>query len=102
MENSDKLKTYQQLIKKNVLSLPGGGPQYRFFCIMEYRALSNKSANCVKPDLRFKFVDDLKTLEKINILMVGLLSFNSKEQFPNDILKNNLLIPGENPKVRNI
>ena len=79
-------------------ALPGGGPQGGLLGIMEYLAQSNKSANCVKPDSRFKFVDDLTALEKINILMVGLASFNSKYQVPNDILQNNLFIPGENLK----
>ena len=50
----------------------------------------------MRPDSRFKFVDDLTTLEKINILMVGLASFNSKYQVPNDILVNNLFIQGAN------
>ena len=52
----------------------------------------------MKPDLSFKFVDYLITLEKINILMVGLASINSKYHVPNDILQNNLSIPIENLK----
>ena len=73
-------------------ALPGGGPQGGTLGLLEYLAQSNKSANCVRPDSRFKFVDDLTTLEKINILMVGLASFNLKYQVLNDILVNNFKV----------
>ena len=52
----------------------------------------------MEPDSRFKFVDDLTTLEKISILMIGLASHNIKQQVPNDINENNLFIPSENLK----
>ena len=55
--------------------LNGGGPQGATFGIWEYLAQSNNNANCVNEDERFKFVDDLSTLEKINLLIVGLASF---------------------------
>ena len=47
---------------------------------------------------RFKFVDDLSTLEKINILIVGLASFNSKFSVPSDIPDHNQFIPGQHLK----
>ena len=75
-----------------------GGPQGGLLGILEYLAQSNKNANCVEPDSRFKFVDDLTTLEKISILMIGLASHNIKQQVPNDINENNLFIPSENLK----
>ena len=42
----------------------GGGPQGAKFGIWEYLAQSNHIADCVKPEYRFKFVDDLNVLEK--------------------------------------
>ena len=51
---------------------PGGEPQGGFLGILEFLTQSNKSANCVKKDLRFKFVDDLSILEIINMLMIGI------------------------------
>ena len=45
-----------------------------------------------------KFVDDLSTLEIINLLNVGLSSFNTKLQVPSDISVDNYFIPSENLK----
>ena len=76
----------------------GGGPQGGQLGNLEYAAQSNKSANCVVPDSRFKFVDDLSTLEKITLLTIGMTSHNSKLQVPNDIIDSNLFIPPNNLK----
>ena len=72
-------------VKSTVRKLNGGGPQGATFGIWEYLAQSNNSSDCVDPENRFKFVDDLTTLEKINLLIVGLSSFYSKASVPNDI-----------------
>ena len=47
---------------------------------------------------RFKFIDDLSILEIINLLSVGICSFNIKQQVPNDIPSHNQFIPPENLK----
>ena len=78
--------------------ITGGGPQGGYFGILGYKAQSNESANCVEPESRFKFVDDLSTLEKINLILVGMTSFYTKMQVPSDIHQSNLFIPGENLK----
>ena len=46
-------------------SLPGGGPQGTLVGLIEYFVQSNDNADCVDPDLRFKFVDDLSILELV-------------------------------------
>ena len=79
-------------------NLNGGGPQGATLGIWEYLAQSNNNADCVNPDKRFKFVDDLSTLEKINLLIIGLASFNSKESVPSDMPEHNQYIPGKNLK----
>jgi hypothetical protein len=43
----------------------------------EFLSQTNDNADCVPEDDRFKFVDDLTTLEVINLLTVGLSSFHS-------------------------
>ena len=43
--------------------LNGGGPQGVTFGIWEYLAQSNNSADCVDPNYRYKFVDDLTIIE---------------------------------------
>ena len=78
-----------------VRKLNGGGPQGAIFGIWEYLAQSNNSADCFDLDRRFKFVDDLTVLEKINLLIVGLSSFYSKATVPNDVAEHNQIIPAE-------
>ena len=75
----------------------GGGPQGATLGILEYLSQSNDSANCCSPDDRLKFVDDLTVLEMVNLLTIGISSFNIKSQVPSDILDNNQIksqIPG--------
>ena len=76
--------------------LNDGGPQGATFGVWEYLAQSNENANCVDPDYRYKFVDDLTILEKVNILVTGLTSFNIKASIPSDIPTHNQYIPREN------
>ena len=78
--------------------VPGGGPQGAYLGNLEYKAQSNKSANCVEKNSRYKFVDDLTTLEAINLLLVGLASHNPKLQVPSNIHKSNQIIPSEHLK----
>ena len=46
----------------------------------------------------FKFVDDASFLELLNLLTVGLASFNSRAQVPSDQVVDQLFIPPENIK----
>ena len=74
----------------------GGGPQGATLGILEYLSQSNHSADCVSVEDRFKFIDDLTILEIVNLLTVGLSSFNVKQQIPSDIMENNQYIPPAN------
>ena len=47
---------------------------------------------------RFKFVDDLTILEVVNLLTVGITSFNLKNSVPSDVPLHNQFIPPENLK----
>ena len=44
----------------------------------EFLSQTNDNADCIPQDDRFKFVDDLSTLEIINLITIGLSSFNTK------------------------
>ena len=44
---------------------------------------------------RFKFVDDLSILEIVNLLTVGITSYNINQQIPSDIPTHNQFIPAE-------
>ena len=82
--------------KSEPIILNGGGPQGATLGLLEYLSQSNHSADCVKEDDRYKFVDDLTVLEIVNLLTVGITSFNIKLQVPNDIPVHNQFIPPQN------
>ena len=63
----------------------GGGPQGATLGILEYLSQSNNCADIVSEEDRFRFVDDLSVLEIVNLLTVGLTSYNLKQNIPNDI-----------------
>ena len=75
--------------------IKGGGPQGATLGILEYLSQSNNSADCVNEQDRFKFVDDLTVLEIVNLLTIGLSSFNIKQQVPTDIPIHNQYIPAQ-------
>ena len=64
--------------------IKGRSPQGATLGILEYLIKSNNRANCVNPMDRFKFVDDLTVLEIVNLLTVGLTTFNLKYQVLTD------------------
>ena len=76
----------------------GGGPQGATIGLLEYLSQSNNCADIVSESERFRFLDDLSILEIINLLTVGLASFNIKHQVPNDINTHNQYIPTQNLK----
>ena len=79
-------------------NIKGGGPQGATLGLLEYLSQSNHSADCVEVVDRFKFVDDLAILEVVNLLTVGISSFNLKQQPPNDIPSHNQFIQPQNLK----
>ena len=64
--------------------------------ILEFLYQTNNSADCVIPDQRFNFVDELNVLEIVNLLTIGLFSLNNRSQVPNDISTDNTYINQEN------
>ena len=74
----------------------GGGPQGATLGILEYLSQSNN--NCIDIPDRFKFIDDLTTLEVVNLLITGVCSYNLKSHIPSDIPIHNQIIPSEKLK----
>ena len=64
----------------------------------EYLSQTNNNADFIPEEDKFKFVDDLSTLEVINLLTVGLSSFNLRNQVPNEIPVHGQFIDGNNLK----
>ena len=78
--------------------LNGGGPQGSLFGNWEYLGQSNENAECVDEGYKFKFVDDLSVLEKINLLLIGLASHNYKSTVANDVSLSGQIISAEHLK----
>ena len=76
--------------------LPGGGPQGSTFGLLEYKSNSNDNADHIQQDLRFKFVDDLSVLEKLNLILLGLSCYNFKNHVASDIGIDDKFLPSEN------
>ena len=74
--------------------LVGGGPQGTLLGGIEYLVLSNDNADCVKPEDRFKYIDDLSLLEFV--CLTGLLTeYNFLEHVPSDIAVDEKFLPVE-------
>ena len=78
-----KVKWHGQLSSSR--DLPGGNPQGCTTGLLGYTSSSNDNANYVDPDMRYKFVDDLSILELINLLAVGLSSYDFETQVASDV-----------------
>ena len=65
--------------------LPGGGEIGASLGNWEFSSQTNNNADCVPEEDRFKFVDDLSTIEIIKLLTVGLSSLYTKPQVPSDL-----------------
>ena len=81
-------------------TINGGGPQGATIGILEYLAQSNNSADCVSEGDRYKFIDDLSILEIVNLLTIGISSFNIRGQVPTDIPGHNQCVPAKNLKTQ--
>ena len=76
----------------------GGGPQGATIGILEYLSQSNNNADWIEDNDKFKFVDDLTILEIVDLLTVGLTSYNIKQHVPSDIPVHNQFIHPQNLK----
>ena len=95
-----KMKVKWRGLTSSERDLHGGGPQGATFGIWEYLVQSNDNAEFVDPEYRYKFVDDLTLLEKINLLIIGLASSNCKATVPSNIPTHNQFIPPEHLKTQ--
>merc|ERR1711873_367665 len=64
--------------------------------LLEYGVQSNDNADHVPEDERYKFVDDLSLLELLNLLFIGLSSYNFKHHVASDIGIDQNYLPPEN------
>ena len=79
---------------------PGSGAQEASLGNHEFTSQTNNNADCVPEADRYKFVDDLSCLEKINLLSIGLAYYNYKLQVPSDIPSHGQIISNEHLKTQ--
>ena len=82
----------------SIRKLPGGCPQGSTIGLLGYDVNSNDNAEHIPTDLKFKFVDDLSTLELLNLLIAGLSSYNFRNHVASDIGIDQGYIPNQNLK----
>ena len=79
---------------------PGSGAQGASLGNHEFSSQTNNNADSVPISDRYKFVDDLSTLEKINLLSIGLASHNTRHQVPSDIPTHGQVVSNQNLKTQ--
>ena len=82
-------------------SLPGGGAQGTLLGPIEYWTQSNKNADAVSQDKRFKFVDDLTTIEVIS-LVTKVVSYNFRQHVASDVGIHNQFISREKTETQSV
>ena len=65
--------------------LPGSGAQGSYLGNWEYLSQTNKNADCVPPEHRWKWVDDLSTIEIVNLITAGISCYNFKHHVASDV-----------------
>ena len=84
----------------NPRNQPGSGAQGATLGNQEFLSQTNENANCVPKSDRFKYVDDLTALECINLLSVGLGSYNYHQHVPSDVPSEGYFIDSRNLKTQ--
>ena len=80
-----------------VRTLKGGGPQGGLMGILEYLSQTNDNVNFIPEEDRFKLIDDLSLLEIINLISLGLSSYNCRLHVSSDFnIEHNQYLPPQN------
>jgi hypothetical protein len=87
-------------LESTVRKLIGGGPQGSLWGILEYLSQSNDNTDFVDNKEKFKFIDDLSILEIINLMSIGIASYQFKMHVASDIPTNGYFIPNKNLKTQ--
>ena len=83
-------------------SLPGGGPQGCQIGQESYLSQTNKNVDFLPKKDKFKWIDDLTILEIINLVSIGLASYNFRQHVASDIGIDQKFLPSENVQYQNI
>ena len=80
--------------------LSGSGPQGSTLGLLEYISQSNDNTEGIPPELKYKWLDDLSVLEVINLLTIGISSYNVRSHVPSDVPVHNGFIEANNLKMQ--
>ena len=79
--------------------LNGGGPQGGLLGILEYLSQTNNNTDYLSDEDKYKFIDDLSVLDKVNLISQGLASYNFKRHVASDVsIEHNQFLPQANFK----
>ena len=91
-----KMKVKWKGFTSTFRNLNGGGPQGGTLGIEEYLSQSDDNCNILSEEDKFKYIDDLSMLELVNLISVGIASYNFKAHVASDISIDNYYLPVEN------
>ena len=60
--------------------------------MLEYLSQSNDNTQDIDPDLKYKWLDDLSLLEIVNLLTIGISSYNVRAHVPSDVPVHNKFV----------
>ena len=80
--------------------LPGSVAQGSVLGNWEYLSQTNDNTDHIPPDDRWKWVDDLTTIEIVDLITVGLSSYNFKRHVASDIPIHGQFVAPENLKTQ--
>ena len=83
------------------VTLNGGGPQGATIGIIEYISQATNNTESIDEDMKFKYIDDLSFLEIVNLISIGLSSYNFKQHVASDISCHNQFIDPKNLESQN-
>ena len=90
--NERKMKVKFNGSKSETLSLIGGGPQGSLIGQIMYLVQSNDNADCVSPEDRLKYIDDLSILQIVTLADL-VTNYNFSEHVASDIGIDQLYLP---------
>ena len=66
--------------------------------ILEYLSQSNDKLQNVQDEDKFSFIDDFSLLELVNLMNIGMHSYNVRQHVPSHIAEHNQVIHPDNLK----
>ena len=82
--------------------MPGSGAMGSTIGNYEFDSQTTHNADCVPLEDKYKFVDDLSVLEIVNLVNIGLSSYNCKKQVPSDLPTHGQFVDPNQLKHKNI